>query len=788
MNRLESLLRALMGSAARRPRLTLFLLLGVTLFLSSGLFRLEFRTTLVDWLPADEPNVRAFEEVVNRINGVTNQELVWLELDPEKAAAAGVTRVTDEGALRAQAEFAAFVRERVPEVESVFGLPQWLALANYVSSDPAGDLTALRLPEDSATFGVLWGALWNTQRDLLEATISSDGAATLLGFAVAGEPLNASRDVGVRIVEAVDAYKTWEGKRYDLFREDLMTPLGLASGLSRVDATLARESRVLAPLAGLLVVLLLWFAFRSFQTVGIAVACLVLGLLWTYGLMGLTGVGLNIVTVALVPLLLGSGIDYAIHLLNAYGAAGTEDASDAPVHTSFDGVAARVASRTGVALALTSLITVGGLLSLSLSSIPGMVQLGLFAAFGMTVLTLLVLTLPPALYALRGPTRTRPYRPSKLMRRLMLGVARFRLPAALLVVGLTAAALLMQGRTVYQLDVIQGNFPPSDPVAEAVTRAGERLGGAFPEFVIVEGDATDPALLDYTRTLEARLYETLGEGTEVVSLNRILGSYEVLKDGAGPAVRRFLFAGGDLSRAAPDTQEEIQGALATMHSSPAWSPLVSVMTSPDLNLSVLIVRPPEPANSLAAAGELYGRLEHVLEETRAEEPAGVTTHFLGYRTVTYLFIQSSLFWMRVLFAVSLALACALLFIFTRSPRAVFTVALVMTVTGVWWLGLLPPFNIYISVFLIFPVVFIASIGSDYAVHLVWGTLKTGDAARVYGETGKAVLFSALTTSSVFFLFAATYLVSVTQVMLSVGLAVAAVFVGTVLLVPLVMRR
>ncbi len=42
------------------------------------------------------------------------------------------------------------------------------------------------------------------------------------------------------------------------------------------------------------------------------------------------------------------------------------------------------------------------------------------------------------------------------------------------------------------------------------------------------------------------------------------------------------------------------------------------------------------------------------------------------------------------------------------------------------------------------------------------------------------------TSSVFFLFAATYLVSVTQVMLSVGLAEAAVFVGTVLLVPLLM--
>ena len=458
----------------------------------------------------------------------------------------------------------------------------------------------------------------------------------------------------------------------------------------------------------------------------------------------------------------------------------------------------RAASRTGAALALTSLITVGGLLSLLLSGIPGMVQLGFFAAFGLAASTLLVLTLPPAFYALKKQTKTVPYRPSILMRRLMLGVARFRVPVALIVIGLTVLALFMQGRTLYQLDVIQGNFPPSDPVARAVARAGERLGGAFPEFVILEGDATDPALLAYTRALEAQLQETLGEGTEVVSLNRILGSYEVLKDGVGSAVRRFFLAGGDLSRAAPDTREDIRSALTTMHSSPAWSPLVSVMTSPDLNLSVLIVRPPESAAStgsstsstasLEAAGELYEKLEGVLEATRAEKPESVTTHFLGYRTITYLFIQTSLFWMRVLFAASLLVACALLFLFTRSLRAVLTIAVVMAVTGVWWLGLLPLFGIYISVFLIFPVVFIVSIGSDYAVHLVLGVLGADarGAGEVYARTGKAVLFSVLTSSSVFFLFATMYLVSVTQVMLSVGLAVVATFVGTVLLVPLVM--
>ncbi|MEM7736063.1 MAG: hypothetical protein AAF267_09765, partial [Deinococcota bacterium] len=58
---------------------------------------------------------------------------------------------------------------------------------------------------------------------------------------------------------------------------------------------------------------------------------------------------------------------------------------------------------------------------------------------------------------------------------------------------------------------------------------------------------------------------------------------------------------------------------------------------------------------------------------------------------------------------------------------------------------------------------------------------------IYGETGKAVLFSALTDAAVFGLFSLAYLSSVTQVMLASTLAVIITLITTLLMVPLTLR-
>ncbi len=770
---MTKLLQRLVGGAAEAPRLTLGLLLVVTLALGAGLFQLRFQTGILDWLPANNSDVDAFTRVVAEIDGITNQELVWVALDPEKADAAGVTAITDEAAIRAQEALAEFVRERVPEVRYVFGLPYWVKLANYAGSE------TFALPEDSSSFNVLWQGVYRTQRELLSATIATDEQAALLGFAVGGDPLTSvSRDTGRQIRAALADYRTAPDKPYDLFRDDLLVPVGLASGVAAIDAQLRQDVLLLAPLALLLVVVVLYLAFRQVRVVLLALACLGLGLVWVFGLMGWLGIGLNVVNIALLPLLLGSGIDYAIHALNSYQSARAR-------HNTLADVFAEVATRSGVALSLVTVITAVGLVSLGSSQIPGLVELGLLAAFGMVTLWLLVLTLPPALFTLLPQTAGAPYRPSRRAAALLSGVARRRWVAIASIVLVSVGTLAVWDETRYQLDVIQGNFPANDPVSQATERIREGVGSAFPEFVIFEGDLSDPDFVAYSGALASYLQSAeagLGDGTQVISLNLALGSYEVLKDGVGAALRRFLGSGGDLSQAVPETSEAIRSALATMHAEEPWQPLAKLLSNEAGDLAVLVVIPGLDTQTFEDAGRLKEELELALSSVADQKPAGITTSVLGYRTITYLFIQTSLFWMRTLFVVSLVAACVLIGLLTRRWRAVVALALVMIATGAWWIGLLNVAGLYISVFLIFPLVFIVSIGSDYAVHLLWGAQQSQE--DVYADVGKAVVFSALTDAAVFGVFGFSYLVSVGQVMIGVALAVVAIFVGTVLLVPL----
>ena len=268
----------------------------------------------------------------------------------------------------------------------------------------------------------------------------------------------------------------------------------------------------------------------------------------------------------------------------------------------------------------------------------------------------------------------------------------------------------------------------------------------------------------------------------------MLGSYEVLKDGVGPALRRFLTSGGVLERSAPTGADAIRAAYTQMHGS-AWAPLIELVSSPTLNVGVLIVVPPQ-ATSLEEVQTLRNKMEGAVAAAAPQKPPALQTNVLGYRTLTALFIQTSLFWMQVLFVVALAAAALIIWLFTRSWRSTLTVSLIMVLSGVWWLALLSLFNVYISIFLIFPLVFMVSSGSDYAVHLVWGLERTSraQAQEVYATVGKAVLLSALTSAAVFGVFTFSYLISVSQVMLAVVLVVISTLLCTLLSVPLVMRR
>jgi predicted RND superfamily exporter protein len=147
------------------------------------------------------------------------------------------------------------------------------------------------------------------------------------------------------------------------------------------------------PIAIALVVATLWFSFRSKRGVMLPLLSVVTPLVWTLGIMVLTGHAITIGTFVLPPLLLVVGSSYAIHVMARYYEQ-TETRGERV------DVVVRAFERVWVPLLISALTTTIGFGSLMVSRIPAIFELGEFAVVGVACLTLSTLFALPATLAL----------------------------------------------------------------------------------------------------------------------------------------------------------------------------------------------------------------------------------------------------------------------------------------------------------------------------------------------------------------------------------------------------
>ena len=128
-------------------------------------------------------------------------------------------------------------------------------------------------------------------------------------------------------------------------------------------------------LAVLVVVVLLAISFRSVRGVVFPLVGLSFALIWTYGLLNLSGARFTALEVAVAPLVLGLGIDYSIHLQRRYNAfrAELEDSAE-----SWLASCARLSTPLGLAV----ITTVAAFLANIMSPLPPLETFGIALAVG----------------------------------------------------------------------------------------------------------------------------------------------------------------------------------------------------------------------------------------------------------------------------------------------------------------------------------------------------------------------------------------------------------------------
>lgn len=317
------------------------------------------------------------------------------------------------------------------------------------------------------------------------------------------------------------------------------------------------------PAIFVLVVAMLFFAYRSLRAVVFATLSIALSLLWTLATAVLLDVPINLVTAIVPPLVITLGLSYSVHLLAEYFDSGSARTAGARVE--------RVLRRLGLALMLSGATTVVGMLALIPGSLPAIREFALLASVGVTYSVLLTLGFLPAAMRLFGPQqRLRPPGEAffaRKARKLALFDLKWRN-------WIIAIALLSVPVDLYFISQIKvgteyiKSFREDAQVRRDYEAINHAFDGASTISILIEthvNDAlTDPQLI---REIE-RLQDWLRDQPEVGSvvsyvdhlklINRNLNegdpAYYVVPDNQAAAKQLMVFGGNDEIRRVIDSR------------------------------------------------------------------------------------------------------------------------------------------------------------------------------------------------------------------------------------------
>ncbi len=136
------------------------------------------------------------------------------------------------------------------------------------------------------------------------------------------------------------------------------------------------------------IIFLSFLMFRGALATVLALVPLVVGSVWTLGLMALFGVQFNMANLLFVPLIIGIGIDNGVHIVHSFRATEKYAAERVPL-----------ARSTAKAVTLAALTGIVGFGSLMIASHRGIYSLGLLVSLGISSVLIASLTTLPSLLA-----------------------------------------------------------------------------------------------------------------------------------------------------------------------------------------------------------------------------------------------------------------------------------------------------------------------------------------------------------------------------------------------------
>ena len=299
---------------------------------------------------------------------------------------------------------------------------------------------------------------------------------------------------------------------------------GLPVAEDTFGAEMFRQMAVSAPLAGLIIGLLLLFFFRKLLIVFAPMALAVITVVWTMGLLIGTGHTVHIMSSMIPIFLFPIAVLNSIHILSSFHERYQKykHMKTTILHTM---------EELFSPMLFTSLTTVVGFLSLALTPIPPVQVFGLFVSFGIASAWFLSMTFLPAYATLLPKSALKNFGVTdegddSVMARVLPYIRRWATGRAKLVAVGTLLMLVISGIGISQI-VVNDNpvnwFKKDHPLRVADTVMNDHMGGTYMSHLVFEGDDDmfkEPEVIAYMNSVQNHIneQESVGATTSIVDV------------------------------------------------------------------------------------------------------------------------------------------------------------------------------------------------------------------------------------------------------------------------------
>ena len=483
--------------AVRKPKVIMALTLIAVAVAAFQFVRIKVDTDPENMLPQDA-RVRVFHREMKQEFGMYDMIVIGIvnhahEQGVFNAATLGnVYRITQEikavDGVIAHEIMAPSTRDNIQQGDIGTVRFSWL-----MEAPPATDQEALEIRREAMDHPMFYGTV-----------VSDDGKA--LAIYVPIERKDLSYEVSQKIKQVISKYKGSEEYHFT----------GLPIANDQFGVEMFKQMAVSAPLAGLVIFLLMWFFFKSLQLIIAPMLLAMATVITTMGLLIGFGFPVHIMSSMIPIFLMPIAVLDSIHILSEFF-------DKYPHYQNRKKTVRFVIDELFSPMLFTSLTSAAGFFSLSFSPIPPVQVFGVFVAVGILIAWVLTMLFIPAYIMLMNVKQFKDFgyahkdEESGPIDKVLRVIKNLAVKQHKIVLGITVALVVV---SFYGISRIQVNdnpvrwFQANHPIRVADRILNSHFAGTYEAYLVLEAENTEdeaflhPEMLHYVEGLQKSLMDS----------------------------------------------------------------------------------------------------------------------------------------------------------------------------------------------------------------------------------------------------------------------------------------